>query len=791
MYNTECSNKFKKTLLASAVASSMALASNGSFAQDDAEAAMLILEEVVVSARKISETLQDVPQSIAVTKGDVLREFATTTLESLTDGTPTITVTRTPLDDAIFIRGVGSGVNPGFQQSVGTFIDGVYRGRSAASRGALFDVDRIEVLRGPQPVYFGNSTIGGAFNIISRDPGDELEVNLRTSYEFNAQESVTEIGVGGSITDTVGLRVATLYTDSKGWMEDTTTAQNTPEVNNLATRATLKFEPTESFDATLKVEYSDNEEEGASLQRVNCNAQTNPATYGPTCNPGVFSAPGFEDELDYNLARGGVLPNGLEQTDTNYLESLTSSLVLNYGLAEDMMLTSVTGYIDYTNDRDIDADVGPTAFLQAQRDEEFDQISQEFRLNYAGDNGLSYMVGVYYDKSDLFFSGDPMFGALGAPGSGLEFGARVDSSFDQTQESLGIFGSVAYDLTDRLTLTLGARWSQVEIDARHLQSVTTLDGDPASPLVIGAVRFGPLQSDQHDLSGSRKDTDVNPSIELQFEAAEDIMVYGSYKEGFKTGGFDANIALAELAVPTELDPNGGFEFEDETATAFEIGTKMKLLGNRLSLNIAAFRTEFSDLQTSTFDSLSGTFITGNAAKSVSQGVELDATSLLTDNLILTFSGTYLDSTYSDFEGAQCNAAQNAAFVPAGPSDRCTASLDGETTPNAPEFSGSLGLRYNYQASDNIAFFSSAQINYTDSFFGSLNPDDVMIQDAYTKINARIGLSGNDGQWEVSLFGKNLTDEVTFRQYFISETGGDIVQVDRARQVGLQLVYNYF
>ncbi|MEM9288032.1 MAG: TonB-dependent receptor plug domain-containing protein, partial [Pseudomonadota bacterium] len=343
-----------KTSLFTSAALAMVLPPATAVAQDDLDQ----VETILVTARKKAEDLQDIPLSVAVVRGDELRQRVVTDLADFTDGTPSITVTRTPTADAIYIRGVGSGTSVGFQQSVGTFVDGVYRGRGPAARTAFLDLERIEVLRGPQPVYFGNSTIGGAFNIVSRGPGDELEINAQSSYEFNAGEWVTEVGVGGPITDTLGVRFAYNHTESDGWLFDTIQLEETPRVNNDSFRGTVVFEPTDSFNATFKAEYSDNTENGGLLQVVDCNASlfTDPSQFGPNCNPGIFLTPGFEDDFDLNLSRDGTLPNGREQEDSNELEIWNISLNLSYDFDSGHTLTSVTGLVDYENMRMLDVD---------------------------------------------------------------------------------------------------------------------------------------------------------------------------------------------------------------------------------------------------------------------------------------------------------------------------------------------------------------------------------------------------------------------------------------------------
>ncbi|MEM9376652.1 MAG: TonB-dependent receptor [Pseudomonadota bacterium] len=796
--------KSLKTVLALSAATSFVATQLGAFAQDEAsETSTRTLDTVTITAQKREQSLQEVPLSVAVTQGEEINEQIVTTLEDLTDGVPTVTVTRTPVGDSLYIRGVGSGTSTGFQQSVGTFVDGIYRGRGVAARGAFVDIERIEVLRGPQPIYFGNSTIGGAFNIISKGASEEFEANLISSYEFEADEWVTEIGIGGPITDTLGFRLAYNHTESDGFLTDTINNETVPVIENDAVRATLQFDPTETFSATAKLEYSQNLEEGGTLQVIQCGPENAPV-FGPNCNPSIFLVPGFEDDFDFNLSRGGVFPNGREQEDKNDLEMLNGSLNLAYDFGGGHRLTSVTGLVDYENQRLLDVDSGPGLFALADRNEDFQQLSQEFRLESPSDQRLTYMVGLYYEQAELDYFEEANLGPRppippGTPppnvnGVGpLPLGALNRGDYSQDQDTIAIFGSISYEVTDNLNLILGARYTEVETDADKMQRTLTLDGLPASPEVIAVVAspFSPNSFDEHDLAGSRTDDKLTPSVELQWFPSEGIMLYGSYKEAFKTGGFDPQIRLASLALPTPTDPNGGFEFDAEEAEAFEIGAKTTLLDNTLTLNVAAFETTFENQQVQAYDVSTATFITTNAGGAESKGIEAEAVWRALDSLTLNANATWLDSTFTDFDAAQCNQAQVAAFVPTPMQPQCTASIAGQTTAFAPDFSGAIGFDFNMPIFAGLDFVSSGRMTFTTEYHTGQNPDPEEVQDGFEKFDLRAGVSGNDGQWEIAFVGKNLTDEKTFR--FAGELpgpAGRFALIDRGQQIGLQAKVNY-
>ncbi|MEM1397301.1 MAG: TonB-dependent receptor, partial [Pseudomonadota bacterium] len=612
------------------------------------------------------------------------------------------------------------------------------------------------------------------------------EVNLMTSYEFNADEWVTEVGVGGPITDTLGLRLAYNHTESDGFLFDTIQNRPTPSINNDSFRGTVAFDPTDNFDATLKIEYSDNSEEGGLLQVVGCNASLAP-NFGPACNPQIFTTPGFEDDFDLNLSRAGII-QGVPQRDSNDLEIVNGSFAMNLDIAGGHKISSVTGFVDYTNERFLDVDGGPASFAQAQRFENFQQWSQEFRLESPSDQRLTYMLGVYYEDATLDYLEDARTPApFIAP-----------SQFDQDQRTIALFGSATYELTDALNLTFGARWSSVETDATKFQQVLLTDGTPAPPPILAVAAMpGPNPRDNHDLDESRTDSDFNPSVEIQWYATDNAMLYASYKQAFKTGGFDPNLRLGSLADPanTPNDPNGAFEFDDEKAKAWDVGAKTEFFDNAVTLNIAAFRTTFEDLQVQSFDPGSNSFVTGNAGASRSQGVEIEGIWRATSYLTFNTSMTFLDGEFTDYDSAQCNNAQTAAFlaqVPPPPATaQCITSIDGQTTPFSPDFSGSAGYDFTFPIAGNLDFVSSGRVTFTTEYSWGENPDPEEIQGGFAKLDLRAGIAGNDGQWELAFVGKNLTDELTFR--FLGELPGNVgrfAAADRNRELGIQARVNF-
>ncbi|MDY6984363.1 MAG: TonB-dependent receptor plug domain-containing protein, partial [Pseudomonadota bacterium] len=235
------------------------------------------VEEFVVTAQKREQSLQDVPISVSAVTGDALQAQNLGEMEAVSMQLPNIHISESAIGDKLFIRGIGSGINAGFEQSVGTFVDGVYHGRSLQTRSQFLDIERVEVLRGPQSTYFGNNAIAGALNVTTRRPTDEFSGYVNTFYEFEHSERHIEGAVGGALTDTVSARIAGLASGLEGWMQNLNTGQTEGQERNRALRVSFLFTPNDTFDALLKVEGGRFDVRGRNLQTLGCPPATGPA----------------------------------------------------------------------------------------------------------------------------------------------------------------------------------------------------------------------------------------------------------------------------------------------------------------------------------------------------------------------------------------------------------------------------------------------------------------------------------------------------------------------------------
>ena len=712
----------------------------------------LMLEEVIVTAQKRQERLQDVPVSVSAVSGQQIIDQGLGDLKEMSVYVPNLTINQTPGATLIYIRGLGSGENQGFEQSVGLFVDGVYAGRSPQFRAPFLDVGSVEVLRGPQGTLFGKNTIAGAITINTERPSDEFEAILRTRYDIEYGDYTLEGIVSGSLTDSLAGRVAVRRSDTSGYMDNTFQSRDEADSEDTVLRASLQWEINDNASAFLKYEKSEIDIDGKNI------VNTAVGEWLPLIQ---------EADPRYKLA------DDKRSTSTEeFLESDAQSMTVQFDVAlGEFELKSISAYSEYQHKTLADADTTPVDAAAFEPGQDFEQWSQEFRLSSPLGGQFDYIIGAFYLKNELEATRNfgvatanvvggpdvpPLFGAL------QPFGFRGD--FEQDTESFAVFGSLNWHFADKWQANFGVRYTDESKDAdRSLfytgyLSNTPLDEVYDPPLsALSRLAWQALGVYEHTISGDRDVDNWSPSLRVSYDLTDDIMLYASTSRAFKSGGF--NEAGSRGDDPGEFPPGGdpaNFEFEDEEALSFELGGKMRLFDQRASLNFAVFRTEFDDLQVSTFQGDS--FIVGNAADVTTQGVEVDGTVRLSEAWTLFGSVAYLDAEYDSFKNAPCTVDQVADWEGGGGAmGSCQQDLSGKELPNSPEWSGVLSLAYE-QPWRSYVLSGTADLLYTDEQYLAGDLDPHAKEDSSTRVNARIAISDPDKNWELALVGKNLTDE---------------------------------
>ena len=690
------------------------------------------IEEVVVTAQKREQSLREVPISVSVLSGQVVDDLGMFRFEDLATLIPNLHIDESLGSPVIHVRGLGSGAeNFAFEQSVGLFVDGVYSGRSHLFENPLFDVAQVEVVRGPQGALFGKNTNAGAISVTTRLPTDSFEASVRGGYEFDYDGNFAEAIVSGPLTDQVRGRLALRSQKQGGFLKNRATGRDEPEKESLMARGTLVFDVTDTFEAIAKLEYSESETKGGWFQIANFGT-------GPLTGLWRATDPFAEDRLDQNISSDtGLDPQG------NDSDTLHAALRLNWALG-DYTLSSITGFGRFDYRKNVEFTGTALRLGQSTIPEDFEQWSQEFRLLSPVGQTLEYVVGLAYQEHDM------KLGQLTNIASFGPFSGVTSRNARQDGESWSAYGSATYHFAPDWRTTASLRHSRERKSGRTVHTITG---------------FLPPTWLPYDLSGRRKENHTNGSLNLQWDVNDSVMTYITYASGAKAGGFLSNDSSLLFRIMPGVND---FEYEDEKAKSWELGLKATLLDNRALLNLALFRTQFDDLQTSSFQG--EFFIIGNAAEALVQGAEAEASFLVTDNLSINLALGYLDAEYKDYPGGPCLFGATAADG-CDPATR-TQNLKGTRLVRAPEWEGSLTLDWQQPLSDRLVLGTQFNVTFKDDFYHQPNLDPGHRVSAHHKINARLGIGPADRQWELALVGRNLNDKITKNWAFNTPFFGD-------------------
>jgi iron complex outermembrane receptor protein len=705
------------------------------------------IEEIVVTAQRREQDLQDVAIAVSAFSGENLRERGIVQSNRIGAQIPNLAIGTNGGPDgtpSVVIRGVGlsdfSDANSG---PIGIYVDDVYLKALRAQNFALFDLERLEVLRGPQGTLFGRNTTGGAVQYHSRKPGRDPEA--RVTVEAASDATYTgEVAMAGALGTNVAGRIAARYVDSDGWMSNSW-LDETNDYEKLSWRGTLAFDPTEELSILLKYEYG--RSDGNSFP-VKGRGLLDPLD-GSTCTAGRVDAYQCANALGYVEGDDDLLRarNDFEdRTETDYRSGL---LRLDWQLSDAITLTSISAWVGVDTHQGEDSDGSPAGILNVILDSEGEQVSQELRLAGAS-AGVNWVTGVYWlddhNEGTPFFALFPELVPLAEAGYLDDSTAAAVGSFtslyDQDTTSAAAFAHLEYALTETLDLTVGGRYTDEQVDA-ELMTLATFPAYPVAPGVQVPLADFPVVTMDDDIG----DSNVSWKIGLDFSPREDLMVYASAGTGFTAGGFNTTAVIEQFqAVP----------FDSEEIIAWEFGLKSRAFDERLQVNAALFRYDYDDMQVFT-DIVTSSGVSGrlvqNAASGEMQGAELELIALPAQGLTVQFTAGYVDSELSDFSTQTFDPAAGAVV---------TVDLSGNTTALTPEWNCSALVRYAWAMAGGEA---SAQLawSWQDSVFFSTDNTPGVAQDAYGLLDARIAWDAPQDRWQLALWGRNLLDE-DYRSY---------------------------
>ncbi len=733
------------------------------------------LGEIIVTAQRRQQTLQDVPVAVAVLDNRQLAERKIDSIAGLATSVPNLVVAQSPFQPFVAIRGLGSGAGGrAFEQSVATYVDGIYAGRANQFLNPFFDVERVEVVRGPQSVLFGVNANAGAINIVNKRPGTELEGYVSAGYEAAYKGYNAEGGVSVPLTPTFGVRVSGRLNREGGYVHNTVTGQDDGQADSRVGRIVASWRPTSDFRADLSYEHGYKRIDGTTFQISSLGLVTFPSAI----ENGVFD---FTKSTPDDRAR-------------TRLTSDNAALNLSYNLGG-ATISSSSGYSKFEFSQYVQGANHPVQIGGALADENFEQFFQEIRLTSNGSHFLDYIVGAtYYHQKDRIDQGtDIDFSGFGVPG----LTAAVRNSLHQTTNGYSAFAQGTVNVTHRLNVVLGGRYSTIKKDGSYViaptgygQPLTGYTFDPASLFVLSGPPFGffqyfnpadPSTYRSSAISRSRTFRAFNPSASLNYKFDNSLSTYASYTTGTKAGGFndqDKSGVFRENGFANDV-----FEYASERAYNLEVG--MKYASRDLRVNLAAFRTKYKNLQVS-ISLPSGALQTTNAASATSKGIEGDLTWMPMRGLTLSASAAYIHARYDDYPGACAIGDTNCG-------DPATGNARGGRLDAVPDFSGSVALGYNLPVSSTWELRLNGRAYHQSGaqYQSSQSPLDRV--PGYEMFDASVALAQSDGGVTLSVSGKNLANKAI--RGFSAPSVGDALYGHYSatlpgRQVYLDLRYTF-
>jgi iron complex outermembrane receptor protein len=733
------------------------------------------LDEIVVTATKRVESAQDIPISLTAFDAKSIRELGFRQSFDVAAQTPNLQFMAEASNSIpfIFLRGIGNtSFFPNSINPVGVYADSVYLGQSVTQGFQLFDLERIEVLRGPQGTLFGRNTTAGLINFISQKPSVADGLNGRgevTVGDFGQFD--VEGALGFPMGDKFAARLAVLQRTSDGMYDNVNPAVGGDfgEVDALSFRGQLLWQPTDNFSGLLRISYFDDDSDISSYKPGYIESP-----FGvPNCPPGAVSGAlnnGCSDPFGFGLT---VVPN-LQDNQSSFdsrqhLETTGVSAEINWEFG-DYMLTSISSYHDADMTRFEDDDSNTLTIIHDTFLVDADFVSQELRLtsNLAGP--MNWLVGLYYYSDDLH--SNIFFNSLDLgppPDLGVPVPIYLGQDVRQKTDTYAVFGDISYVFAERWTASLGLRYTKDERDV----DVNAFIGD--ATMVPNLVPISKAQAQAAALFPTIPPTKVDDdwtklsgNVSLEYAFNDNQMVYVSAARGFKGGEFNGG-ALIDVAEATVTDP--------ETLDSYELGYKGLLLDQALQFNITGFYMEYDDQQVL----ISATTPAGilpslqNAASSEIKGVEWDIKWQPTDELYFSFGGAYLDAELDNF------------FDPVLGVDR-----SGNDQAHAPEWNFNGVIRYSAKLFGRTA---SAQVDgdWRDSQYFTVENDQALKEGSYGLVNTRLGYRFLDEKAEAAIFVRNIFDENYIATGFDANKanfGANQFVVGTPRTYGVQLSYEF-
>ncbi|MDB5726481.1 MAG: ligand-gated channel [Novosphingobium sp.] len=730
-------------------------------AQDDSGG----LQDIVVTARRREETAQNVPVSVTAISRDELERRNLTSLEDIAASIPQLTIARAQTGSGaqIFLRGIGS--NPGsigIEQSVAVVVDSVYYGQGRTINEGFFDLANLEVLKGPQSLFFGKNATAGVIAITTASPGDHTEIIVRGGYEFRAKQVYGEAIYSAPITDNFGIRVAlraskqfgALVRNDAGPITYNTTEVNgtthphiaqaapaeEPQERELLGRITLKWQPTSRLTATLKATGSLNDVNNSGYTAAIASCSNGKSFFDKTtpCNRDFVL---HQNNMPADIAANFPLADPDGATFSRYKSYAVTGNV-EYAF-DPLVWTTVLNYNYNQNHLAADADnqsYGPIN-VYATELSKYHAFSAESRVQTKLEGPLNALLGLYYQSSSRYFEQYAAAGNFENPAAGSNRYVGF-SKLSQTQgKTLSAYGQLSWKILPRLELTAGGRYIHETKNSYFVHPY-------ADPRLATRYRVGEyVYSDQTF-------NNFSPEATLTWRPTDDLTIYGAYKSAYKSGGFSNSGSYTFLGSQNDLS------FQPETVHGGEIGFKSTLFDRQLRFNVAAYHYVYKNYQIDFINSITFNFITTNAGSVKQDGIEAEFqfAPRAVRGLQLRGSVNYNNSRYGEFI-APCYTGQTPAlgctlFAYSGARAQDDA---GRQLNTAPKWVASLGATYQMDVAANWRLELGVDGRYSGSYLASSYLNPLSYQGQYANVDATLRLTRNDSRLQFALIGKNLTN----------------------------------
>jgi iron complex outermembrane receptor protein len=789
---------------------------------------MAQMEEIIVTARMVEETIQDVPVAVTSIGQEAMEDFRIDEATDLMSRVPALNVLigGSGAGAQITLRGLGSSsISNSFDSAVALNYDGISVSTQRLVQAAFFDVEQIDVLKGPQSLYFGKAASAGVLSLRSANPTDEWEYGFKTSYE-RYEEGTTFGGyISGPLSDTLGIRIAAEYQDIDNWVEiadGNPTVQPERGLRNLISRVTFEWTPTDRLSANLKLNYNSQDSDA-----LNSHADMFCGANGPDPSVllgGAFGGiPGFDLFLpthDCDITDGKFVgPDAHPLIDTvpaggpgsgrnifvayNDTDTFFARLSVDYELSDTLNLVVLLGYLDMENEYNDTFNStgqlpdGTPAGLSAPFENTLEQTTAEVRLGSNFDGPFNFQLGAFWETREMGHLAvqnafnPSLFGVLGPPFgpdifTGYTFDWLADRPIDA--DAVSVFVSGQYQLSEKWELSGGVRWTDEE--------KSTSNAFPYIHFGVTALGLSAVPSGYRGGDVKFEDDNISPELVLKYQLNPDISIYGAYKTGFKSGGIDNN-TLPTGTLVLDLDsPDPAvrkaagdlLRFESEESKGGELGFKSQLLDGTLMLNLTAYRYEYEDQQVQLFNPAVFAFDTFNAGEVTTTGLDVDFL------WITPIEGLTLQGAWGFLDGEISGDLITASG----------ANLKGREAGFSPDISGNVAVNWETSLTDTWMLSLGANVAYKDDYIVGAEPEEYnpitnptgyLPQDSFTTVDVNASLFTADGRYRISLIGTNLTEERYLLQAgpapFRPATGDDqLVNISRGRQVFVELAVNF-